>query len=196
MSKVLWRALAIAVAISSLVVVLLVIILDASDGARAPVFTNSARGYRLTYPDGWNPTLIFNGTLTLRSFPPEATLPGGIPPKGGMLVAVQAFPPYTNPVFREGMDDDTALDKLIEAGAGTITSRVAAVSGKPARVAYSESLINLQFVATIRHQEGRTFLFTLVYRTDDPNGAAHERTLDDVIASVSVIDGAPPSPRP
>jgi hypothetical protein len=192
-SNALWRALAIGVAIASVAVVLAVITLNAPPG---PVFTNTARGYRVTYPDGWNTTLSSNGTLTLRSFAPQATLPGGNPPKGGVLIVVQAFPPYTNRLFPEGSDDDAAMDQLAEGDGKEVVSRVTASSGEPARLAYIESLAKLHFVLTIRHKEGKTFLFTLVYRTDDPDGAAREHTFDDLIASVSVTEGAPASPTP
>lgn len=120
----------------------------------AAQFTNTACGYSVTYPDGWNPLVDPDShSLNLANFPWEQIHGGISVPPGGARIGIEMFGPPCNAILRRGDDDDTILTRQITPNT-TVISRTSATSGKLARI--TMSVFDDRSVVTVAHKGVKT----------------------------------------
>ncbi len=158
---------------------------------RAAQFTSPTANYSVTYPDTWNVEPFAGGrNVSFYNYPPQELPFGRMAPPGGAMIIIQTFPPYDNAVFPQGSDDYNVLDAFVRDD--TVIARTTRASGQPARVTSVTTALNTRFVHTILHKGGKTFFIMFDCNADDPQIAAYEQVLDDVIASISIAGAARP----
>lgn len=119
---------------------------------------------------------------------------GHTTPPGGASIAIQTFPPYDNPHYLQGQDDNAALKSVV--GNETVVAQTTPSTGQPARVTSVDNALNDRSVYTTVHKGGKVFFFILSCKADDPQAASYEQVLNDVIASISITGLTPAAPTP
>lgn len=161
----------------------LALLLFVGGGANGLQFTDSQRGYTITYPNGWHVqrrAVEAGGALNLTTFQ-HWMHSGRMPPHGAQLV-VQ--------VPRRGTEDYAwlAMKESLAHGPG-----LTILSTTPDRVELLHTpYVDPQKEIWVASRKGdRLFLFILDYYADDPGGASYERVLDELAASLRVLSATP-----